>query len=246
MIVWRNKKGLSPLNQKYSMTTVCSSYSKCWVRWHTVATSIVISNNFCDFTAISSYPKFSKVAGSAKMYKIPLDTAMSHSQIMYICKLIKEEHNNTNWMEFPIIPLEFLAQHRNDFIQMVWQRHFLTELLTFFIVTFKVGTNMQYLQQEDRQEPFVCQLRDKLHYSQPNVMFNVIALMDILKFPQLPSILLADVQFLDNNVDELRARMSFQRDTRDCNIFCFTESWLSPHILIHTANWVLSTLCKQE
>ena len=42
----------------------------------------------------------------------------------------------------------------------------------------------------------------------------------------LPSILLANVQSLDNKVDELRARISFQRD-----ILCFTETWLSRDIL---------------
>jgi hypothetical protein len=36
--------------------------------------------------------------------------------------------------------------------------------------------------------------------------------------PPLPSILLTNVQALDNNVDELRARISFHRDIRDCNI----------------------------
>jgi hypothetical protein len=51
----------------------------------------------------------------------------------------------------------------------------------FFVVTFKVGTNMQYLQKTERQEPVVRQLRDKLHYSHPCVMFNVIALLDFLK-----------------------------------------------------------------
>jgi hypothetical protein len=49
--------------------------------------------------------------------------------------------------------------------------------------------------------------------------------------PSLLSILLADVQSMDNKVDELRVRISFQRDIRDCNILCFTESWLSPDIL---------------
>jgi hypothetical protein len=43
--------------------------------------------------------------------------------------------------------------------------------------------------------------------------------------PPLLSILLANVQSLDNKVCELRARISFQRDIRDCNILCFTESY---------------------
>jgi hypothetical protein len=46
-----------------------------------------------------------------------------------------------------------------------------------------------------------------------------------------PSILLANVQSLDNKVDGLMERISFQREIRNCNILCFTESWLSPDIL---------------
>ncbi len=40
--------------------------------------------------------------------------------------------------------------------------------------------------------------------------------------PSLPSILLANVQSLENKMDDLRARISFQRDIRDCNILCLT------------------------
>ncbi len=47
--------------------------------------------------------------------------------------------------------------------------------------------------------------------------------------PPLPSILLANVQSLENNMDDLRARISFQR-IRDCNIFCLTETWLTPSV----------------
>uniref|UniRef100_A0A674ELB5 Transposase Tc1-like domain-containing protein n=1 Tax=Salmo trutta TaxID=8032 RepID=A0A674ELB5_SALTR len=43
----------------------------------------------------------------------------------------------------------------------------------------------------------------------------------------LPSILLTNVQSLDNKVDEIRARVAFQRDIRDCNVLCFTETWLT-------------------
>ncbi len=48
--------------------------------------------------------------------------------------------------------------------------------------------------------------------------------------PPLPSILLANVQSLENKMDDLRARISFQRDIRYCNIFCLTETWLSPTV----------------
>ncbi|KAK1803583.1 hypothetical protein P4O66_020997 [Electrophorus voltai] len=49
----------------------------------------------------------------------------------------------------------------------------------------------------------------------------------------LPSILLANVQSLDNKLDELRARIKFQRDIQDCNLLCFTESWLNPAVPSH-------------
>ncbi len=48
--------------------------------------------------------------------------------------------------------------------------------------------------------------------------------------PPLPSLLLANVQSLDNKMDDLRARISFQRDIRDCNILCLTETWLTPSV----------------
>ncbi len=48
--------------------------------------------------------------------------------------------------------------------------------------------------------------------------------------PPLPSILLANVQSLENKMDDLRARISFQRDIRDCNIFCLTKTWLTPTV----------------
>ncbi len=48
--------------------------------------------------------------------------------------------------------------------------------------------------------------------------------------PPLPSILLANVQSLENKMDDLRARISFQRDIRDCNILCLTEAWLTPSV----------------
>ncbi len=48
--------------------------------------------------------------------------------------------------------------------------------------------------------------------------------------PPLPSILLANVQSLENKMDNLRARISFQRDIRDCNIICLTETWLMPSV----------------
>ncbi len=45
--------------------------------------------------------------------------------------------------------------------------------------------------------------------------------------PPLPTILLANVQSLDNKLCELRACISYQRETRDCCIICLTETWMS-------------------
>ncbi|XP_045573048.1 transcription initiation factor TFIID subunit 9 isoform X2 [Salmo salar] len=45
--------------------------------------------------------------------------------------------------------------------------------------------------------------------------------------PPLPSILLANVQSLDNKIDELRGRLNYQENIKNCNILCFTESWLN-------------------
>ncbi len=46
----------------------------------------------------------------------------------------------------------------------------------------------------------------------------------------LEILLLANVQSLENKMDDLRARISFQRDVRDCNILCLTETWLTPTV----------------
>ncbi len=43
----------------------------------------------------------------------------------------------------------------------------------------------------------------------------------------LPTILLANVQSLYNKLCELRARISYQRETRDCCVICLTETWMS-------------------
>ncbi len=41
--------------------------------------------------------------------------------------------------------------------------------------------------------------------------------------PPLPTILLSNVRSLDNKLCELRARISYQRETRDCCVICLTE-----------------------
>ena len=64
--------------------------------------------------------------------------------------------------------------------------------------------------------------------------------------PPLPSILLANVQSLDNKVDKIRARVAFQRDIRDCNILCFTETWLSRDMLSGNAVHILVGYCHSR
>lgn len=48
--------------------------------------------------------------------------------------------------------------------------------------------------------------------------------------PLLSSILITNVQSLENKMDDLRARIRFQRDIRDCNILCLSETWLTPSV----------------
>ena len=56
----------------------------------------------------------------------------------------------------------------------------------------------------------------------------------------LPSVLLANVQSLDNKMDKLLGRLNYQRDIKNCNILCFTESWLNyDNINIHLAGYML-------
>eukprot|EP00061_Rhincodon_typus_P007808 g29868.t1 len=45
-----------------------------------------------------------------------------------------------------------------------------------------------------------------------------------------PSILLANVQAIENRTDELRSRCNYQRELRDCCVLCFMETWLNPAI----------------
>lgn len=49
--------------------------------------------------------------------------------------------------------------------------------------------------------------------------------------PLLLSILLANVQFLENKLNDLRARIKYHRDIQDCNILILSETWLTPNEL---------------
>jgi hypothetical protein len=45
--------------------------------------------------------------------------------------------------------------------------------------------------------------------------------------PPLTSILLANMQCLDNKIEELWGKLNYQWDIKNRNILCFTESWLN-------------------
>jgi hypothetical protein len=61
--------------------------------------------------------------------------------------------------------------------------------------------------------------------------------------PPLPSVLLANVQSLENKLDELRSRPSNQRELNNCNILCFLKSWLNKDLTnIHYRSKVLEHL----
>ncbi|XP_049329182.1 uncharacterized protein LOC125790231 [Astyanax mexicanus] len=48
--------------------------------------------------------------------------------------------------------------------------------------------------------------------------------------PPVPSLLLANVRSLENKLDELRARITSQREMRECCALIFTETWLSDKV----------------
>jgi hypothetical protein len=60
----------------------------------------------------------------------------------------------------------------------------------------------------------------------------------------LPSVLLANIQSLENKWDKLKARIFYQRHIQNCNILCFTESWLNDDI--NNIQLVGYTLYRQD
>ena len=45
--------------------------------------------------------------------------------------------------------------------------------------------------------------------------------------PPLPCVLLANMQSLENKLDDLQLRLSYKRNIKNCNILCFTETCLN-------------------
>ncbi len=77
-------------------------------------------------------------------------------------------------------------------------------------------------------EPFVLAARPKKRRRKRGKRAGVLVRLRRRAFrPPLSTILLANVQSLDNKLCELRARISHQRETRDCCVICLTETWMS-------------------
>ena len=81
------------------------------------------------------------------------------------------------------------------------------------ILSQRLTQNNEVARRRGRRSGLLVRLRRRAHH------------------PPLLSILLANVKSLDNKVNEIRARVAFQRDIRDCNIICFTETWLTRDML---------------
>ncbi len=64
--------------------------------------------------------------------------------------------------------------------------------------------------------------------------------------PPLPTILLANVQSLDNKLCELRARISYQRETRDCCVICLTETWMSAMVSDSSSSRVSQCIARDR
>ncbi len=77
-------------------------------------------------------------------------------------------------------------------------------------------------------EPFVWAARPKKRKPKRGKRAGVLVRLRRRAFrPPLPTIFLANVQSLDNKLCELQARISYQRETRDCCVICLTETRMS-------------------
>ncbi len=77
-------------------------------------------------------------------------------------------------------------------------------------------------------EPFVWAARPKKRRRKRGKRADVLVRLRRRAFRSpLPTILLANVQSLNNKLCELRARISYQQETRDCCVICLTETWIS-------------------
>ncbi len=77
-------------------------------------------------------------------------------------------------------------------------------------------------------EPFVWPARPRKRRWKRGKRAGVLVRLRCRAFRHpLPTILLANVQSLDNKLCELRACISYQQETRDCCVICLTETWMS-------------------
>ncbi len=90
-----------------------------------------------------------------------------------------------------------------------------------------LNSNLKTLFTDTASEPFVWVAQPRKRCRRRKRAGVLIRLRRRAFRPPLPTILLANVQSLDNKLCELCARISYQRETRDCCVICLTETWMS-------------------
>ena len=93
-------------------------------------------------------------------------------------------------------------------------------------VFFKKQEAQDVLQTPDKAEIPVISKKKRHRFRGHRAGSLVNILRRLLGNLPLPSISLANVQSVDKKLDEVRSRISYQRDIKNYNILCFTESWL--------------------
>ena len=48
--------------------------------------------------------------------------------------------------------------------------------------------------------------------------------------PRLPTVILGNVQSLNNKMDEMRANVASIEDVRTCSLLCFTDTWIGESV----------------
>ncbi len=107
----------------------------------------------------------------------------------------------------------------------VYDRHTLLNIGSSVTQTDFEFLNAGALFTDTASEPFVWPARPRKCRQKRGKRAGVFVRLRRCAFrPPLPTILLANVQSLDNKLCELRARTSYQRETRDCCVICLTET----------------------